>query len=330
MESRFAAVDYYDILGVTPTALEVEIKAAFRRQALQHHPDKATYNKELAKVRFQDIAEAYEVLCDDALRRHYDEVRTGPGRGSGRGYAAAPEGGSKPTSLAAERRARVAEELARATRERGKVCDEFHAGQRKEQEQYDSMKSFIKGQGGALPAGSAEWSTWMGKQVGMKWMHEAWEQHLPGHALSGSLQEAVLRDVQRDAEREAAARRAAREREQRAADAQGAFVSVRSLEAACAGPVPKRLAQRSYATASELSPATATATETRGKCALPPKALECLEKGRSESSAKQRKLEYIELLMALQDLGISTNEAEQAARRETSLLEALEVIASKG
>lgn len=60
--------DYYDILGVSRTASAAEIKAAFRRLAMQHHPDKNPGNE----LVFADILKAYETLADPVLRRTYD------------------------------------------------------------------------------------------------------------------------------------------------------------------------------------------------------------------------------------------------------------------
>lgn len=67
--------DYYSILGVEPTATADEIKRAYRKLALQHHPDRNPGNK-AAEERFKDIAEAYEVLADPAKRAKYDQLYT--------------------------------------------------------------------------------------------------------------------------------------------------------------------------------------------------------------------------------------------------------------
>src|SRR5919206_2437364 len=63
--------DYYEVLGVSRTANEQEIKSAYRRLAVQHHPDKNPGNKE-AEEKFKEAAEAYSVLSDQEQRRRYD------------------------------------------------------------------------------------------------------------------------------------------------------------------------------------------------------------------------------------------------------------------
>ncbi|KAF3405257.1 DnaJ-like protein 1 [Talaromyces pinophilus] len=63
---------YYDALGVSPTATELEIKKAYRKLAITTHPDKNP-GDETAHVRFQAIGEAYQVLSNDELRKQYDK-----------------------------------------------------------------------------------------------------------------------------------------------------------------------------------------------------------------------------------------------------------------
>jgi DnaJ-class molecular chaperone len=66
--------DYYAILGVSPGAPEEELKKAYRRLALQYHPDKNPGDAR-AEERFKEISEAYAVLADYAKRRQYDAFR---------------------------------------------------------------------------------------------------------------------------------------------------------------------------------------------------------------------------------------------------------------
>lgn len=64
--------DYYEILGVSKTATQDEIKAAYRKLALKHHPDRNPDNKE-AEEKFKEAAEAYEVLSNPEKRKQYDQ-----------------------------------------------------------------------------------------------------------------------------------------------------------------------------------------------------------------------------------------------------------------
>src|SRR5690349_16776273 len=83
--------DYYAVLGVTRSCTEVELKAAFRKLALQHHPDRNPGDKE-CEHRFKEINEAYDVLKDGDKRAAYDRFghaafEHGGGHGFGADFA---------------------------------------------------------------------------------------------------------------------------------------------------------------------------------------------------------------------------------------------------
>ena len=78
--------DYYEVLGVEKSASEAEIKKAYRKLAIQYHPDKNPGDKE-AEEKFKEAAEAYSVLSDKDKRARYDQFGHAGmgGAGCGRG-----------------------------------------------------------------------------------------------------------------------------------------------------------------------------------------------------------------------------------------------------
>lgn len=91
--------DYYEVLGVTKTAVEIDIKKAYRKLAMQHHPDRNPGNAE-AEGRFKEITEAYEVLISVEKRQIYDRHGHAglEGRGAG-GAQGNPFGGGSVQDL---------------------------------------------------------------------------------------------------------------------------------------------------------------------------------------------------------------------------------------
>jgi molecular chaperone DnaJ len=63
--------DYYEILGVGKSAPADEIKKAYRKVAMQYHPDRNPGDK-AAEEKFKEAAEAYEILSDGDRRAQYD------------------------------------------------------------------------------------------------------------------------------------------------------------------------------------------------------------------------------------------------------------------
>ena len=83
--------DFYTTLGVAKTASADELKKAYRKLAMQHHPDRNP-NDKAAEAKFRDVSEAYEVLKDDQKRAAYDRFgHAAVGGGSPEGF---PFGGN--------------------------------------------------------------------------------------------------------------------------------------------------------------------------------------------------------------------------------------------
>lgn len=70
--SRPAALTYYQLLGLSPTASEEDVRRAYRQRSKLYHPDTTELPAEKAAEQFQTIKEAYAVLSNAEARRHYD------------------------------------------------------------------------------------------------------------------------------------------------------------------------------------------------------------------------------------------------------------------
>ena len=78
--------DYYDILGVQRTADAVELKRAYRKLAMELHPDRNPGDA-VAEGKFKEASEAYQVLSDPDKRMRYDRFgHAGPSGGVGGGF----------------------------------------------------------------------------------------------------------------------------------------------------------------------------------------------------------------------------------------------------
>ena len=74
--------DYYEVLGVSKSADDSEIKKAYRKLAMKYHPDR-NQGDSAAEQKFKDVSQAYEILKDPKKRQTYDQF----------GHAAFEQGG---------------------------------------------------------------------------------------------------------------------------------------------------------------------------------------------------------------------------------------------
>mgnify|MGYP002734813591 CR=1 FL=1 len=75
--------DFYEVLGVSKTATDDELKKAYRKLAKKYHPDANLDNKAEAEAKFKEVNEAYETLSDPQKRRMYDQFGTADPQGFG-------------------------------------------------------------------------------------------------------------------------------------------------------------------------------------------------------------------------------------------------------
>jgi molecular chaperone DnaJ len=86
-DTKMAKRDYYEVLGVGKNATVEEIKKAYRKKAIEYHPDKNPGNKE-SEEKFKEAAEAYDVLSDAQKRQRYDQFgHAGVSGASGGGFS---------------------------------------------------------------------------------------------------------------------------------------------------------------------------------------------------------------------------------------------------
>ena len=76
----------YDRLGISPPSNQDEIKKAYRKNAIKHHPDKNPNNKEAAETKFKEINEAYAILSDENKKNTYDRFGLEAANDGGGGF----------------------------------------------------------------------------------------------------------------------------------------------------------------------------------------------------------------------------------------------------
>lgn len=85
--------DYYEVLGVSKTATDEELKKAYRKLAKKYHPDANPDNKKEAEAKFKEVNEAYETLSDAQKRKMYDQFGFDGPQGFGGGQGPFGQGG---------------------------------------------------------------------------------------------------------------------------------------------------------------------------------------------------------------------------------------------
>lgn len=85
--------DYYEVLGVSKTATQDEIRKAYRRLAGKYHPDRNADDKETAEEKFKEVQKAYEVLSDEEKKAAYDRFGHAGVNGQAGGFGGGGQGG---------------------------------------------------------------------------------------------------------------------------------------------------------------------------------------------------------------------------------------------
>ena len=108
-KNDWATKDFYQVLGLAQDASAADVKKAYRKLARENHPDSNPGN-DAKHEKFKAIAEAYDVVGDEAKRKKYDEFRSlqarggfGPGMGGGGGFPSGGGGGFNIDDLLRER-----------------------------------------------------------------------------------------------------------------------------------------------------------------------------------------------------------------------------------
>ena len=72
MTTNFESDDFYEVLGISRSASEKDIKKAYHKLSLKYHPDKNPNNKDAAEEIFKKVSYAYGILSDSQKRKDYD------------------------------------------------------------------------------------------------------------------------------------------------------------------------------------------------------------------------------------------------------------------